>query len=141
MEDVACRQTEALLQVGRRKRQHGDDTAAEVRCMAAHGVDDQLGCDLSCIGPLPASWQNRLATCRPGGASESSTVLGMSISMTGSRDMPVRRASACARSMYSRVGAIRMPERWISLPAGPLASKRGSSDSATFMRKLAEPLR
>jgi len=44
-------------------------------------------------------WQNRLATCIPGGASESSTTDGISTSTIGAFDQPCVRASKNARSM------------------------------------------
>ncbi|HKU85032.1 MAG TPA: hypothetical protein VJV77_01720 [Casimicrobiaceae bacterium] len=46
-----------------------------------------------------ACWQNRLATCMPRGASESSTTDGISISTIGARDQPCCLASKYARSM------------------------------------------
>jgi hypothetical protein len=44
-------------------------------------------------------WQNIEATCCPAGARLSSSVLGISTSTTGARDMPAARASVWARSM------------------------------------------
>jgi hypothetical protein len=83
-------------------------------------------------------WQNRLATCAPGGASVSSSVEGISIST------PARATSRPARVGEGAVhvasdGATRMPEVWCAAAAAGQRVKLGSSDSATFMRKVAEP--
>ena len=56
-----------------------------------------------------ACWQNRLATCAPGGASVGSTVDGISISTIGARDHPCVRASKNACSMYASDGASTIP--------------------------------
>ncbi len=89
-----------------------------------------------------ACWQNRLATCAPGGASVASTVDGISNSTIGARDHPCVRASKYACSMYASDGAITMPLPWCGIGVRPgRHAKSGSSDSATFMRKVPEPQR
>ena len=102
MEDIAVDEAEAAFEVERREHLPGDDCGPEIRRMPRDGVDDQIGeasfspasSQLRPSGSCGATCcTNRLATCLPGGASVASSVEGISISTTGSRDQPCARAS------------------------------------------------
>ena len=91
MEDVAADEAEFALEVERREDLARDDRRLEVRRVSFDRVDHEVRDRLARLIPgAPVRqvfgatcWQNRDATCRPGGASESSSVEEISISMIG----------------------------------------------------------
>ena len=86
MENVAAGQSEALLQIRRRQHLSGDHRIAEVRRKAVDGGEYRIGGGIPVRVPVPVAWEVLAEQARDvvsGGARESSTVDGMSISMTG----------------------------------------------------------
>src|SRR5215510_991620 len=72
-------------------------------------------------------------TCLPGGATDGSVRLGMTMSMYGRREKRPYFASSYARSMYSTLGEIEIaPRRCVPGPRRHLKSGSASSDRFTF---------
>ena len=97
VKDVAADQAEGALEIERRHDLPAEHRAFEIRRMAVDRRDHQVGDRLAMVVPDDPSgssgatcWQNRLATCWPGGASVSSSVDEITISTIGSRDQPMR---------------------------------------------------
>src|SRR5262249_47193558 len=101
VENVSAGEPEHLLQVEWAQSLAADDACFEPRCIAIDGFDHQIRHRLPLIvlwappaGNWGATgWQNGLARCPPAGASVSSKVDGITISMMGSRLHPSVRAS------------------------------------------------
>ncbi len=110
VEDVAADEPELALEIERRERATAEDAGLEIRRDAdrpwrSSGRRPRRARRPRSGPPRPPAasgctcWQKRLATCIPGGASESSTTDGISISTIGAADQPRVRASKYARSM------------------------------------------
>ena len=101
VEDVAADEAEGALEIERREDLPPEHRALEVRRVAVdrrrssgrRPSRDASSHDEPSGSSGATCWQNRLATCCPGGASVSSSVDEITISTIGSRDQPCVRAS------------------------------------------------